>query len=79
METDLAERVRRQLDASHYSEIRRIQCRTNGHIVVLTGTVSSYHLKQLAQEAIRNGCCIQNELEVVPPRVDYHWWQQDRP
>lgn len=67
-------KVRQRLDASVYPEVRHIQCgvrkvRLEEYTVVLSGRVSSFYMKQVAQEAIRNGCVITNELEVVsnPP------------
>jgi hypothetical protein len=65
---DLLQAVRRRLDASVYGEIRQLQCEieagVEGERVVLWGKVSSYYLKQMAQEAIRNGCCIVNRVQV---------------
>jgi len=69
---ELLRTVRRRLDASVYPEVRHIQCGVRNaqgeYTVVLFGQVSSFYMKQLAQEAIRNGCLIVNEVEVSPKK-----------
>ena len=42
------------LSASPLPELRRLVVTTSENEVVITGRVSSYYLKQLAQESVRN-------------------------
>jgi hypothetical protein len=54
---------------SHYLEINRIQCEFRDGQLCLHGRVSSYFMKQSAQELVRSidGVrTIQNDIEVVP-------------
>jgi hypothetical protein len=54
---------------SHYFEINRIECELRDGQLCLHGRVSSYFMKQLAQELVRSidgVCSIQNHIEVVP-------------
>ena len=56
-----------RLGSSHHYAIRRIRCDVVSGVVVLTGVVSSYYIKQLAQEAVmginyQSG--VENRLEV---------------
>lgn len=57
--------ARQKLDASSYPAVRRVECRIQGDTVVLTGTVRTFYMKQLAQESVRNSCLVRNEIEVV--------------
>jgi hypothetical protein len=57
--------IRRRLDSSVYPQVRLVHCTLRGGHVVLTGRVTSFFMKQCAQEAIRNGAVIDNEIEVV--------------
>lgn len=41
------------LSASALPQLRQLQVTATDHEVVITGRVSSYYLKQLAQEALR--------------------------
>ena len=41
------------LSASPMPELRRLSVQTNDQEVILTGRVSSYYLKQMAQESVR--------------------------
>ena len=43
------------LESSSIPELRRLVIETTDHEVILTGRVSSYYIKQMAQEAVR-GC-----------------------
>ncbi len=52
-------------------DLRRLEVLENGEEVVITGIVSSYYLKQMAQEAIRpavNGRRLRNKIIVLPPK-----------
>ena len=54
---------------SHYLEINRIECEFRDGQLCLHGRVSSYFMKQSAQELVRSidGVrAIQNDIEVVP-------------
>ncbi len=55
------------LRQSGYPEMRAIQVRLRDGLLILRGNVSSYHMKQVAQEAIRPlafGLRIKNEIHV---------------
>jgi osmotically-inducible protein OsmY len=57
-----------RLRKSHYHELRFVSCEFHEGVVTLRGRVSSYHLKQLAQELIRrlDGAEeVNNRLEVA--------------
>ncbi len=43
-----------RIKSSKYSAVRSIQCEVREGILYLSGQVSSYYLKQLAQEAVRS-------------------------
>ena len=43
------------LAGSPLPEVRRVQVSTTDDHVTLTGTVSTYYLKQVAQETVRSG------------------------
>lgn len=62
------------LRSSPYAELRRIQCEAQDGILFLEGRVSSFHLKQLAQEWVRSQkevSTIRNNLGVnYPVRQD---------
>lgn len=70
---DIVNAAMRRLQSYHYSEIRRLQCEFYDGILILRGRVSSYFLKQLAQEAVRSVVGVTriiNRLEVVPAAVE---------
>lgn len=69
------EMVRSRLAASVYSDVRHVQCGLRGGIVVLSGRVKSFYMKQLAQEAVKNGCVVVNEIEVLPETIR---WDESR-
>ena len=57
-----------RLRKSHYHELRFVSCEFHEGVLTLRGRVSSYHLKQLAQELIRrlDGAEeVNNRLEVI--------------
>jgi len=57
-----------RLRKSHYHELRFVSCEFHEGVLTLRGRVSSYHLKQLAQELIRrlDGAEeVNNRLEVA--------------
>jgi len=64
----LAQAVENRLQASAYLTLRRVHCLAVGGWVVLRGTVSSYYVKQMAQQvaaATPGVTSVTNELEVV--------------
>jgi len=64
----LAERASHALRDTGYSALREIGVSERDGAIVLEGRVASYHLKQLAQEAVRqtfSGAVVCNELEVT--------------
>jgi osmotically-inducible protein OsmY len=67
---DIAAAARNRLQASAYRGVRSIVCDYHEGVLVLRGRVSSYHQKQLAQEAIRRVAGILeivNAVQVVVP------------
>jgi osmotically-inducible protein OsmY len=64
----IAEIARSRLRASAYASVRTLQCEHHEGVLVLRGRVSSYYLKQMAQEAVRNLHGVElilNAVEVV--------------
>ena len=62
---DVAQRIFRE---SPYGSIRELQCSFRDGVLVITGRVSSYYLKQLAQIAVlhlEGVKRISNQIEVV--------------
>lgn len=69
-----------RLRASHNFELKRLHCTAHSGNLVLGGQVSSYYLKQLAQEVLRslNGVHrIVNHIEVIYVIMDCHENDQD--
>ena len=63
----LATIARQRLHSSGYALLKLVQCEQKNGVIVIRGTVSSYFLKQIAQEQLRSiqGMTrIVNELEV---------------
>ncbi len=63
----LVSRAEHCLRKSGYLGLRSVSCESHGNVLVLRGRVSSYYLKQLAQELVRRiegGGMIVNKLEV---------------
>ncbi len=63
----IAIRAQAALRNSPFSDLREIDVRRDGDTLHLTGRVSSFYHKQLAQEAIRaiaDGWCVVNEVSV---------------
>lgn len=50
----VAVQAQRQLSASNYPTLRSVRCRMQDDVLVLTGSLSSYHLKQVAQTVVRD-------------------------
>ena len=68
---EVAKAVLHRFRTCQYFEIRRVNCEIRQGVLVIHGQVSSYYLKQLAQESIRSlaGVIrIVNRLEVVYPQ-----------
>jgi len=57
-------RARSALKNSPIFELRDVNVEQQGETIVLTGTVSSYYYKQLAQEAVRTALR-NHDLEVI--------------
>ena len=68
-EARLEEQVGELLARSPYWELRKVSCSARGTKVVLTGTVSSFYYKQLAQSQLRPQLAatisLENQLEVA--------------
>lgn len=53
------------------NDLRRLEVMESDSEVIITGIVTSYYLKQMAQEAIRpavNGRRLRNRVIVLPPK-----------
>jgi len=64
----IGDEISRRLEASPYHELRRVEVDVDDQEIVLSGSVPSYFIKQLAQETSRSageGRKIQNQLVVV--------------
>lgn len=48
----LREAVLAAISNSKYASLKQLECKVNGGVVEITGTVSSFYLKQVAQAAI---------------------------
>jgi hypothetical protein len=67
-QTPLAPSAAEALQHSPIPALRRLSAEETDAVIVLTGTVCSYHLKQLAQEAIMPvlaGRELRNDVAVV--------------
>jgi osmotically-inducible protein OsmY len=78
----IAKAALRRFRCSHNLELRRLRCESYGGNLIICGQVSTYYLKQLAQETIRSleGVVrIVNRLEVVyvQARVEENESQQE--
>ncbi|XZE43510.1 BON domain-containing protein [Pirellulaceae bacterium SH467] len=65
---DIASLAMQQLRSCSHPEVRQLQCVAEAGKLIIRGEVSSYYLKQLAQETLRslNGKHrIMNQLDVV--------------
>jgi len=49
---DLRDQAQQRLQSSPYLELRHIDCRVDESVLTLTGRVSTYFLKQMAQSAV---------------------------
>ena len=70
----LVERVERALGATGHGALRNVAVSVNGGIVILGGRVSSYYLKQVAQEAVlavAGSHQIWNSVDVVRPNSNH--------
>ena len=68
----LSREVRVDLRRSGYAEMRDVEVAVEDELITLMGVVSSFHLKQLAQEIARQTvptATIDNRLTVVSPRL----------
>jgi osmotically-inducible protein OsmY len=69
----VARQVRLRLRRCGYAEMRRVEVSIVGNVLRLSGSVYSYHMKQLAQEVARQTvpeASIENDLTVVSaPRL----------
>ena len=46
--------ARERLGASPYAQLRKVRCHVRDGMLFLTGELSSYHMKQMAQAAVRS-------------------------
>ena len=65
VEDRISESARTRLQASAYESLRTLRCEHHEGVLVLRGRVSSFYLKQLAQEAVRNLHGVEVILNVV--------------
>jgi osmotically-inducible protein OsmY len=69
----VAEAARRLLQQCAYPVVRRVECRYYDGVLTLTGNVPTFHMKQVAQTAVRDMNQvdrIDNRLEVPPAGRD---------
>jgi hypothetical protein len=64
------EEVRSCFQSSSHASIRKLDCRLDDELVVIRGAVSSYYLKQLAQELVRQLGLSQVILNLVTVEED---------
>ena len=60
--------IQQRLCSSPYRHLQLIRCHCQGGVVLLTGVLPSFFMKQMAQESIRHvagGWKIDNQVEVV--------------
>jgi osmotically-inducible protein OsmY len=68
--TSLADRVQRQLIQSPYLAVRRVSVEERQGVLTLSGRVSNFYLKQVAQAAVatvEGVTSIVNRIDVVEP------------
>lgn len=66
----LAEQVQRALRATGYGQLRHVEVTVHARLVILSGRVAKYYLKQLAQTtalAVSTAVQVRNDLEVDRP------------
>lgn len=75
-EAETAEIAQQRLNACPYSSLRSIECRSYEGVLILTGVVPSFFMKQFAQECVRMPDCVEQidnrliVLETPPIRGD---------
>ncbi|MCA9124718.1 MAG: BON domain-containing protein [Planctomycetaceae bacterium] len=52
VKSKVADEAGRRLQATHYAALRGVSCEFHEGMLVLRGTVPSFHLKQVAQEIV---------------------------
>jgi hypothetical protein len=72
--TDIVGQVRAALAESPIHELRTLQVESVHRALVLSGTVSSYYHKQLAQELVRSFC--QRVGFDLINRIQVHWQRE---
>ena len=68
---EVAKAASRRFQSSHNFELKRVVCEIRRGAIVIRGQVSSYYLKQLAQESVRPLAGVNrivNQLEVIYAR-----------
>ena len=68
--TSLEDRVQRRLDQSPYLAVRRVNVEARQGVLILSGSVSNFFLKQMAQAAVAGIEGVQsiiNRIDVVEP------------
>jgi hypothetical protein len=67
--------VRSDFARSPYRDIKRVSCALERNVLVLTGRVVSYYLKQVAQslalDRVAGKLTVQNDLQVSPEESVY--------
>lgn len=67
--------VRADFARSPYRDLKRVTCSLENDVLVLSGRVASYYLKQLAQslalDRVAGKIMVQNDLQVSPQESDY--------
>lgn len=71
---DLVSEIEQRYRESSYYALRELTCERAGGAVVVRGTVPTYYLKQLAQEAIKD--TIRGKTFVNAIQVNYGDWSE---
>jgi osmotically-inducible protein OsmY len=62
---DLAAAAQDRLESQAYRRVRSLSCSCHDGVLMLSGRVSSYHEKQLAQEAVKGLAGIRRVVNLV--------------
>lgn len=68
---DLQNAIAHSLEHCGRPGLRRVSVEVNNQCIILSGTVPSYYMKQIAQETARQACPsrkLYNDLDVAPAR-----------
>ena len=67
--SDLQTEIAQSLEHCGHPGLRRVSVEVDNQCIILSGTVPSYYMKQIAQETARQACSgrkVYNDLDVTP-------------